>query len=63
MRRAARRAVAPPTRRGGFVLGSHALLAYFEGEASGALVRTLIQDANCLRRKAAQGLLERDTAL
>lgn len=30
---------------GGFVLDSHALLAYFEGEASGALVRTLIQEA------------------
>jgi hypothetical protein len=37
--------VAPRARRGGFVLDSHALLAYFEGEASGALVRTLIQDA------------------
>jgi ribonuclease VapC len=27
------------------VLDSHALLAYFEGEASGALVRTLIEEA------------------
>lgn len=39
------RAVAPRTLRGGFVLDSHALLAYFEGEAGGALVRRLIQDA------------------
>jgi ribonuclease VapC len=37
--------VAPRVRRGGFVLDSHALLAYFEGEASGTLVRTLIQEA------------------
>jgi ribonuclease VapC len=43
VRRAAKRPAAP--RRGGFVLDSHALLAYFEGEASGALVRTLIQEA------------------
>lgn len=45
MRRGAKRATAPRTHRGGFVLDSHALLAYFEGEASGALVRTLIQEA------------------
>ena len=45
MRRAGRPALAPRARRGGFVLDSHALLAYFEGEASGALVRTLIQKA------------------
>ena len=45
MRRAGRPALAPHARRGGFVLDSHALLAYFEGEASGALVRTLIQEA------------------
>ena len=45
MRRGAEPAVAPRARRGGFVLDSHALLAYFEGEASGALVRTLIQEA------------------
>ena len=45
MRRAGRPALAPRARRGGFVLDSHALLAYFEGEVSGALVRTLIQAA------------------
>ena len=45
MKRAARAAVSSPARRGGFVLDSHALLAYFEGEASGAVVRGLIQDA------------------
>ena len=45
MRRAGRPAFALRARRGGFVLDSHALLAYFEGEASGALVRTLIQEA------------------
>jgi predicted nucleic acid-binding protein len=45
VRRGAKRTVAPRARRGGFVLDSHALLAYFEGEASGALVRTLIQEA------------------
>lgn len=45
MRRGAERAVAPRARRGGFVLDSHALLAYFEGETSGALVRTLIEEA------------------
>ena len=43
MRGAGRRA--PHARRGGFVLDSHALLAYFEGEASGTLVRELIEDA------------------
>jgi predicted nucleic acid-binding protein len=32
-------------RRGGFVLDSHALLAYFEGEASGTAVRALIDEA------------------
>jgi len=32
-------------RQGGFVLDSHAVLAYFEGEASGAKVRGLIHDA------------------
>jgi predicted nucleic acid-binding protein len=31
-------------RRGGFVLDSHALLAYFEGEAGGAVVQGLIED-------------------
>jgi predicted nucleic acid-binding protein len=35
----------------GFVLDSHALLAYFEGEASGALVRTLIRDAEQRRAR------------
>ena len=43
-----RRAGRPSTsrvQRGGFVLDSHALLAYFEGEPSGALVRTLIGEA------------------
>jgi ribonuclease VapC len=40
-----KRANPPRARRGGFVLDSHALLAYFEGEASGTLVRRLIQDA------------------
>ena len=39
------RAASLSRRRGGFVLDSHALLAYFEGEASGALVRTLIREA------------------
>ena len=29
----------------GFVLDSHAVLAYFEGESSGAMVRGLIHDA------------------
>jgi predicted nucleic acid-binding protein len=37
-------------RRGGFVLDSHAVLAYFEGEPSGATVRDLLHDAE--RRKA-----------
>jgi predicted nucleic acid-binding protein len=32
-------------RRGGFVLDSHAVLAYFEGESSGATVRGLLHDA------------------
>lgn len=45
MKRAARRASTSPTRRGGFVLDSHALLAYFEGEAGGAVVRDLIREA------------------
>lgn len=31
--------------RGGLVLDSHAVLAYFEGESSGAMVRGLIHDA------------------
>lgn len=35
----------------GFVLDSHALLAYFEGEASGSLVRTLIHDAEQRRAR------------
>jgi ribonuclease VapC len=45
VKRAARTPASSPARRGGFVLDSHALLAYFEGEASGAIVRELIQDA------------------
>ena len=45
MKRAARAAVSAHARRGGFVLDSHALLAYFEGEAGGAVVRALIQEA------------------
>ncbi len=36
-------------RRGGFVLDSHAVLAYFEGESNGATVRDLMQGAE--RRK------------
>jgi len=32
-------------RRGGFVLDSHALLAYFEGESSGAAAHALLRDA------------------
>ena len=36
----------PAAKRGaGFVLDSHAVLAYFEGESSGAMVRGLIRDA------------------
>jgi predicted nucleic acid-binding protein len=31
--------------RGGFVLDSHALLAYFEGESSGATAHALLRDA------------------
>jgi ribonuclease VapC len=45
VRRGGKRPGTPRARRGGFVLDSHALLAYFEGEVSGALVRTLIQEA------------------
>ena len=45
MRRAARAAGSSPGRRGAFVLDSHALLAYFEGEASGRVVRGLIHEA------------------
>jgi predicted nucleic acid-binding protein len=38
--------VKPAARRhGAFVLDSHAVLAYFEGESSGAMVRGLIHDA------------------
>lgn len=59
MRRAGRSAVRPSNERAGspakrtrgFVLDSHALLAYFEGEASGALVRTLIHDAELQRSR------------
>jgi ribonuclease VapC len=43
--------VKPAAKRGaGFVLDSHAVLAYFEGESSGAMVRGLIRDAE--RRRA-----------
>ena len=45
MRRAGRPPIAAVARRGGFVLDSHALLAYFEGEATGTAVRALIQEA------------------
>lgn len=38
-------ASASRARRGGFVLDSHALLAYFEGEPGGTVVRELIQEA------------------
>jgi len=49
---AARGRAGAPRRRGrGFVLDSHALLAYFEGEASGALVRALIRDAEQRRTR------------
>lgn len=45
MRRADKTRIAGAGRRGGFVLDSHALLAYFEGEASGTAVRALINEA------------------
>jgi predicted nucleic acid-binding protein len=45
VRRAGRPAIAAAPRRGCFVLDAHALLAYFEGETSGAPVRALIQEA------------------
>jgi len=45
VRRADKPRVAGRGRRGGFVLDSHALLAYFEGEASGNAVRELIDEA------------------
>jgi len=57
VRRAAERTIAPHTLRGGFVLDSHALLAYFEGEAGGALVRTLIQDAEQRRVRLYMSLI------
>ncbi len=37
--------------RGGYVLDSHAVLAYFEGESSGAAVRGLIHEAEQRRVK------------
>jgi ribonuclease VapC len=51
VRRGARRTGGRRARRGAFVLDSHALLAYFEGEPSGALVRTLIQQAESRRAR------------
>ena len=45
MRRADKPRIAGRGRHGGFVLDSHALLAYFEGEASGTTVRALIDEA------------------
>ena len=51
MKRAARPAGSRHARRGGFVLDSHALLAYFEGEAGGAVVRELIQEAEQRRSR------------
>jgi predicted nucleic acid-binding protein len=51
VRRAARPAASRGRPRGGFVLDSHALLAYFEGEAGGVVVRELIQEAEQRRTR------------
>jgi ribonuclease VapC len=45
VKRAVRSARSGRSRRRGFVLDSHALLAYFEGESSGTPVRVLISEA------------------
>ena len=51
MKRAAEPARARRAHRGGFVLDSHALLAYFEGETGGAVVRELIRGAEQRRAR------------
>ena len=57
MKHAARPARRSPARRGGFVLDSHALLAYFEGEPGGAVVRELIREAEQRRVRLSLSLI------
>jgi ribonuclease VapC len=51
VKRAARPAPSSAARQRGFVLDSHALLDYFEGEAGGAVVRELIREAEQRRAR------------